>query len=50
MLSPHSARPRPPPGRVVPNSRLVEIADSYTLVPIDQPAALAMELRRFIDS
>jgi pimeloyl-ACP methyl ester carboxylesterase len=33
-----------------PNSRLVEIADSDTLVPIDQPAALAEELRAFIDS
>lgn len=31
-----------------PNSRHVEIPDSYTLVPIDQPVALASHLRRFI--
>jgi pimeloyl-ACP methyl ester carboxylesterase len=33
-----------------PNSRLVEIADSYTLIPIDQPALLAVQLREFIRS
>ena len=32
----------------LPHARLVEIADSYTLVPEDQPAALAAELRRFV--
>jgi pimeloyl-ACP methyl ester carboxylesterase len=31
-----------------PNSRLVEIADSYTLVPEDQPAALAAHIRDFV--
>lgn len=31
-----------------PNSRLVEIADSYTLIPIDQPALLAEHIREFI--
>jgi pimeloyl-ACP methyl ester carboxylesterase len=34
--------------RLFPDSRLVEIPDSYTLVPEDQPAALASQLRRFI--
>jgi pimeloyl-ACP methyl ester carboxylesterase len=31
-----------------PDSELVEIPDSYTLVPEDQPALLASHLRRFI--
>lgn len=31
-----------------PQGRLVEIADSYTLIPMDQPARLADELRKFI--
>lgn len=31
-----------------PDSRLVEIPDSYTLVPIDQPTLLASEVREFI--
>jgi pimeloyl-ACP methyl ester carboxylesterase len=31
-----------------PNARLVEIADSYTLVPEDQPAVLAAHLRDFV--
>jgi pimeloyl-ACP methyl ester carboxylesterase len=31
-----------------PNSRLVEIADSYTLIPLDQPALLADRIRGFI--
>jgi pimeloyl-ACP methyl ester carboxylesterase len=31
-----------------PDARLIEIADSYTLVPEDQPAALAGHLRAFI--
>jgi pimeloyl-ACP methyl ester carboxylesterase len=30
-----------------PNARLVEIPDSYTLVPIDQPRELAAQLREF---
>jgi pimeloyl-ACP methyl ester carboxylesterase len=33
-----------------PAARLVEVADSYTLVPIDQPKLLADELRTFIGS
>lgn len=33
---------------LLPDSRLVEIADSYTLIPLDQPTALAGALRRFI--
>jgi pimeloyl-ACP methyl ester carboxylesterase len=31
-----------------PNSRLVEIADSYTLIPEDQPLALAGAIREFV--
>ena len=31
-----------------PDSRLVELADCYTLMPIDQPAALARELAAFV--
>jgi pimeloyl-ACP methyl ester carboxylesterase len=31
-----------------PDSRLVEIPDCYTLVPEDQPAELAREIRRFV--
>jgi pimeloyl-ACP methyl ester carboxylesterase len=33
-----------------PDSRLVEIPDSYTLVPIDQPTQLATTLREFVSS
>ena len=33
-----------------PNSRLIEIADSYTLIPLDQPALLAEHIREFIRS
>jgi len=33
-----------------PNSRLVEIADTYTLIPVDQPALLADHIREFIRS
>jgi pimeloyl-ACP methyl ester carboxylesterase len=33
---------------LLPDSRLVEIADSYTLVPLDQPAALAGTIRDFV--
>lgn len=32
---------------LLPQSRLVEISDSYTLVPLDQPAKLAESLREF---
>jgi len=30
-----------------PNSSLVEIDDSYTLIPLDQPAKLAGAIRSF---
>src|SRR5215211_44793 len=30
-----------------PNSRYVELPDCYTLIPEDQPEALAREIRRF---
>jgi pimeloyl-ACP methyl ester carboxylesterase len=33
-----------------PYSRLIEIADSYTLIPVDQPALLADHIRGFIRS
>jgi len=33
---------------LLPDARLVEIEDSYTLVPLDQPARLAAEIRRFL--
>ncbi|MCF3131213.1 alpha/beta hydrolase [Streptomyces olivochromogenes] len=32
---------------LLPHGRLVEIADSYTLVPLDQPAKLAQLIREF---
>jgi pimeloyl-ACP methyl ester carboxylesterase len=50
--SPDDRLMRPENGRrladAFPNSRLVEIPDSYVLMPIDQPAALAGALRDFI--
>jgi pimeloyl-ACP methyl ester carboxylesterase len=33
---------------LLPQGRLVEIEDSYTLIPEDQPGALAQALRRFV--
>lgn len=33
---------------ILPRARLVQIADSYTLVPLDQPIALAGHLREYI--
>jgi pimeloyl-ACP methyl ester carboxylesterase len=36
--------------RVLPNARLVTVADSYTLIPLDQPAELAAQVRAFIRS
>jgi len=33
---------------LLPQGRLVEIADSYTLIPEDQPDRLARELREFV--
>jgi pimeloyl-ACP methyl ester carboxylesterase len=32
---------------LLPRGRLVEIPDSYTLIPLDQPAALAQSIREF---
>jgi len=32
-----------------PDARLVEIADSYTLIPEDQPRGVAGAIRRFIN-
>jgi pimeloyl-ACP methyl ester carboxylesterase len=33
---------------LLPDSRLVEVTDSYTLVPLDQPAELAAAVRKFV--
>ena len=33
---------------LLPDARLVEIADSYTLVPLDQPAELSAAIRNFV--
>lgn len=33
---------------LLPRGKLVEIADSFTLIPLDQPAALAQALRDFV--
>lgn len=33
---------------LLPQGRLVEIADSYTLIPEDQPAVLAAQIREFL--
>ncbi|WP_370368939.1 alpha/beta fold hydrolase [Catenulispora sp. GP43] len=33
---------------LIPGARLVEVEDSYTLVPLDQPARLAAEIRSFV--
>ena len=35
---------------LLPDGRLVEIADSYTVVPLDQPQRLAEAVRVFITS
>lgn len=34
--------------RLLPKGELVEIADSYTLIPVDQPTALATAIRDFV--
>jgi pimeloyl-ACP methyl ester carboxylesterase len=34
--------------QLIPQSRLVEIEDSYTLIPEDQPAVLAAHIRQFL--
>lgn len=36
--------------RSFPDARLVEVEDSYTLIPIDRPELLADELSAFVDS
>ena len=33
---------------LLPQGRLVEVEDSYTLIPLDQPAALAQLIREFV--
>ena len=35
---------------LLPDARLVEVADSYTLIPLDQPARLASIVREFTSS
>lgn len=35
---------------LLPHARLVEVADSYTLIPEDQPAQLAALIREFVSS
>jgi pimeloyl-ACP methyl ester carboxylesterase len=35
---------------LLPQGRLVEVADSYTLIPLDQPAKLAEIIREFTDA
>ncbi|MGZ4265554.1 MAG: alpha/beta fold hydrolase [Solirubrobacteraceae bacterium] len=51
VWAPEDRMMRPPLGArlaaAFPNARLVEVFDSYTLVPIDQPKALAAALREF---
>jgi pimeloyl-ACP methyl ester carboxylesterase len=33
---------------LLPQGRLVEVADSYTLLPLDQPARLAGAIEEFV--
>jgi pimeloyl-ACP methyl ester carboxylesterase len=33
--------------RLLPHARLVEVADSYTLIPLDQPQRIAQLIREF---
>ncbi|WP_194914824.1 alpha/beta fold hydrolase [Catenulispora rubra] len=35
---------------LLPDARLVEIEDCYTLIPLDQPARLTKEIRHFLDA
>ena len=35
---------------LLPDGRLLEIPDSYTLIPLDQPAQLADAIREFTSS
>lgn len=32
---------------LLPHARLVEVTDSYTLIPLDQPGRLAQAIREF---
>jgi pimeloyl-ACP methyl ester carboxylesterase len=52
LWSPDDKMMRPANGRrladAFPDARLVEVPDSYVLMPIDQPAAVARELRGFV--
>jgi len=34
-------------GALLPQGQLVEINDSYTLIPLDQPTRLAQVIRKF---
>ena len=33
---------------LLPQGRLIEIADSYTFIPLDQPGELARAIRQFV--
>ena len=35
---------------LLPDARLVELDDTYTLIPLDQPATLADAIRSFVDA
>jgi pimeloyl-ACP methyl ester carboxylesterase len=35
---------------LLPDARLVELDDTYTLIPLDQPASLADAIRIFVDA
>jgi pimeloyl-ACP methyl ester carboxylesterase len=35
---------------LLPDARLVELDDTYTLIPLDQPATLADAIRTFVDA
>jgi pimeloyl-ACP methyl ester carboxylesterase len=47
VMPPHHGRRL---AQAFPRARLIEIPDSYTLVPLDQPGALAESIREFIAS
>lgn len=47
-MMPHEHGPRL--AELLPQGRLVEIADSYTLIPEDQPEQLAAHIREFLNS
>lgn len=46
-LMPRSHGPRL--AALFPNAELIEVDDSYTVMPLDRPALLATELKRFVD-